>query len=556
MGIEIRNLTYRYPERAKPALKSINLSVSNGDFVLLVGPSGGGKSTLIRAINGLVPHFYGGAMRGKVEVNGMDTRNCTPNKMAEQVGIVFQDPENQLVMTKVENEISFGLEIQGLDREEIEMRVKEALEGFGLNKIRKNFTPQISGGEKQRLVLASILALKPKVLVLDEPTSQLDPKGAEELLGMLIQLNKEHGITVIIAEHRLERCFEYANKVVLVENGEMPFSAPPKEFVRMALKRDKEYLPPVSKIFHGFTNEIAISVEDGRRILSKFLDKIDPSEMITWGEKKHAKGRPILQLDGVFFKYPNNNYILKGINLKICEGERVAIVGKNGSGKSTLVKHFNGLLRPDKGKIILMGINTKDATTAELSKYCGFLSQNPNDYLFEKSVEKEIDLTLRLQGIDLEKGIESKNMVVDMFELEKQLEHYSRDLSCGERQRVALASVIVTMPRLLVLDEPTRGMDYERKMDLGNAMKDLSGLGIASVVVTHDVEYCAEHVDRIIILEDGKIVADGAKKDVFSRYKVFAPQVFEVCEGITERLGSENFISPIVVQPDLQEEVT
>lgn len=556
MGIEIQNLTYCYPETAKPALKDINLSISDGDFVLLVGPSGGGKSTLIRAINGLVPHFYGGVMSGKVEVNGMDTRNCTPNKMAKQVGMVFQDPENQLVMTKVENEISFGLETLGLNREEIDVRIKEALEGFDLKKIRKNFTPQISGGEKQRLVLASILALKPKVLVLDEPTSQLDPKGADELLKMLIQLNKEHGITLILAEHRLERCFEHSNKVALVENGEVLFSAPPKDFVRMALKRNKEYLPPVSKIFNDFANEIAISVEDGRRILSKSLDKIVPSDLITWEEKKHDKCRPILQLEGVFFKYPNENHILKGISLEICEGECIAIVGRNGSGKSTLVKHFNGLLKPDKGKIILMGVNTKDATTAELSKHCGFLSQNPNDYLFEKNVEKEIDLTLRLQGIDPEKGIKLKNRVVDLFGLDKQLDHYSRDLSCGERQRVALASVIVTMPRLLVLDEPTRGMDYERKKDLGNALRELSSHGIASVVVTHDVEYCAEHVDRIIILEDGKIVADGAKKDVFSRYKEFAPQVFEVCEGIIEGVISEDFVSPITIQSDLQEEIT
>lgn len=536
---KIENVTYYYPGSEKAALRDINLEVEEGDFILVAGGSGSGKSSLARVLAGLIPDFYGGRIGGKVFFKGKAIRTMDRRKLAREVGMVFQDPEKQIVQTYVEAEIAFGLENLGLGPEEMLRRVAEVISFMNLAPIRESFTANLSGGQKQKLALASVLAMQPHVLVLDEPTSQLDPVSAEDILNLAKRLNEEMGFTVILIEQRLERCFHLADRVLFMERGEIAFDGRAQEMARETIKRDMPFVPPVARFFAGLNVPSApITVKEGRKLLRSYLKEKKPA-----GEKQsgsccksvHAgdltEQKSMVSLKNVWFTYPGGQEVLKDVSLDLKEGEFVAILGENGAGKSTLLKQITGMLKPGRGRVQVLGKDIGKNGFKEIRRFSAYLSQNPNDYLFQDTVEDELLFTLKNFGLEDQSAVDE---MLEKFHLARYRHTNPRDLSSGERQRVALASVLVTGPGLIILDEPTRGVDFRLKAELGRLLQKETEKGGTVIVVTHDVEFAAEFAVRAVMMFSGRIVSDGEKHEVLGKSVFYAPQIGKMCRGICE----------------------
>ena len=540
-AIRIEGLEYSYPERESAILENIDLSIKEGEFVLVLGPSGSGKSTLLRAMNGSVPHLHGGKFRGRVSIFGEDTAERTPKDLAGIVGMVFQDPESQLVMTSPGNEVRFGLENISLATEKIERRIDESLEITNIEAFRNRFNPELSGGEKQKLTLASVIAMDPRIILLDEPTSQLDPKSAEEILAILRKFNEERGLTVVLVEHRLERCMQFADRVVLMDSGEIILDEPMDSYIQKAKERGSIFLPPVTRISDPEKDETAVTVKEARKRVHDALIEKRLGKKRVVPVRTGRTGRTLIRLKGVDFSYVDGKKILKNIDITIKEGEKIALMGRNGAGKSTLLKLLNGLLKSKRGAVLVTGKNTRNTPTSELAGTCGYLSQNPSDYLFQPTVEKEILLGVNKDKMDLDHVAR----IIELLSLERYLNTYPRDLSVGERERVALASILALQPGVLALDEPTRGLDYGEKEKLSGILNEMSEGGTACIVATHDVEFVTGYANRVIILGgDGKILADGVPKKVLPDSLLFSPQTNLATRGFEELGLSGNVIHP------------
>lgn len=541
---EVQNLTYYYPESDSPALRNINLSIEEGELLLVVGGSGSGKSTLARVLAGLIPDYYGGKIGGKVFFQGKEMAKFGRRALSTNVGIVFQDPEKQLVMSSVEAEIAFGLENLGLPQKEMFRRVAEVMSFLNLSPLKNEFTAHLSGGQKQKVALASVLAMHPKVLILDEPTSQLDPVAADELFYLVERMNKEMGYTVVLIEQHLERCFHLVDRVVVMEKGEILCEGPAREVVQWEAENSFPFIPPVARFFASLRAPfVPLTVKEGRQELKKLL----PAQENTggevsaapggncspggcWGKKEKCEGA-LVKVKDVWFAYPNGIEALKGVSLEIQQGEFVVIMGENAAGKTTLLKHLVGLLKPARGSVLVMGKDTRKVSLRELAGEVGYLSQNPNDHLFQGTVEEELLFTLRNLGLE-DDGVVDE--ILERLGITCYRNLNPRDLSSGERQRVALASVLVARPKLLVLDEPTRGIDYRLKKELGGFLKELAEEGVAVAVATHDVEFAAEYSQRVLIMFDGRIVCDGPKADVLGGSLFYAPQMARLFKGYAD----------------------
>lgn len=533
--LEVENLTYYYGGSNKPALCGINLEINEGEFILLVGGSGCGKSTLLRALSGLVPEFYGGKISGRVHFQGKNVRDWDKKKLAGKIGFIFQDPEQQLVMTNVEREIAFGLENIGLDLAEMKRRVAEVMDFLNISPFKKMSTCDLSGGQKQTVVLASILAMQPKVLLLDEPTSQLDPVAAEELLTNIRKMNEDLGLTVVLVEQRLERCFHLAHRVLIMEEGRVINNSGPGEAVRFGLQRKSPFLPPLPRFFACTKSPvIPLTVSEGRQKLRCMWPGLRGAGSLLEDDtnlcKKTALApNKLLEIRNISFSYPGSwEPTLKDISLHVGAGEFLALIGENGGGKSTLLKNICGLLRPQRGKIILHGRNTSKTRVDELASTVGYLSQNPNDYLFHDTVYEEVAFGLSVRGIKTGELVEKTLQKLGLAHVK---DAHPRDLSGGERQRVALASVLVLKPQLLLLDEPTRGLDSILKEKLGSLLLDLLADGVSIIMVTHDIEFVAEYAHRVLIMFDGEIVADGKKRLVMNNSLYYASQINKLFRG-------------------------
>jgi energy-coupling factor transport system ATP-binding protein len=553
--IRIDNLTFRYSDAAKPALRDIKLEIQDGQFVLITGPSGGGKSSLCRCLNGLIPHFYGGEITGEVEVDSLDVMKHSTKEMATKVGMVFQDPENQLVTMDVEREIAFGLENLGFPQELMAKRVEEALDTVGIASLRHRSLAKLSGGEKQRVAIASVLALYPNILVLDEPTSELDPKGAEDVLNIVEQLNDELGITVVLVEHRLDRVAQHVDRIIVLDDGVIVADGTPQSVLSDGrVSKSGVGIPPAIKLVQGLRDKgisvdnTPLTVKEARTTLAKVFQhhvilsrNSNPSTLHNsepfschseQSEESRSEATPLIEVKGLYHVYPDDFAALKNISLKIQEGQFVAIMGRNASGKTTLVKHFNGLLKPTKGDVVIDGVNTKKASCAELARKVGYVFQNPNDHLSADTVEEEIASTLKTLGVKND-GMKSMiDQVLQRFSLTQHRHRYPRSLSGGEKQRVALASVLVAQPKVIILDEPTRGMEYKLKAELMSFLDEYRKEGRVVILVTQDVETVAEYGDRVILLSEGRIVVDGAKREVLSQALLFSPQINRLAQSL------------------------
>lgn len=533
-NIAIKNLNYKYPDMESPALKDVNLEIKPGEFVLVVGGSGSGKSSLLRAIAGLVPDFYGGHYSGEIYLGSEELQKMERRELSQKVGMVFQDPESQLVMNSVEEELVFGLENIELSNALMKRRVMEVKSALSLSQFKTQYIPELSGGQKQKTALGAVLAMQPEVILLDEPTSQLDPISGEDILTMIRRLNEENGITVVLTEQRLERCFHLADRIIVMEDGAIVMDHHcPKELANWAKDNQNAFIPPLVRLFANVgSKEIPVTVKQGRKILSEHcdvnaLEALKSYTAIKCEDENGTEKR--VELKNIWFNYDDGNEVLKNINLAIHSGEIVILMGENGGGKSTLMKHINGLLKPGRGSIKVKGQDTRKMTVEDLAQHVGYLSQNPNDYLFLPTVEEEVLFTMN------NLGIEDTNRVAYVLEklgIEMHRNKNPRDLSTGERQRVALASVLVTQPEILILDEPTRGLDYQLKSKLGELLIKLKEEGTAIFMVAHDVEFAAEYGDRIILLDDGAIVAEGDKHEVLTDSTFYSPQISKLFHNI------------------------
>ncbi|MCD6230444.1 MAG: ATP-binding cassette domain-containing protein [Dehalococcoidia bacterium] len=539
--IRIDNLSFRYGGSSQAALCDITLDIDDGEFVLITGLSGGGKSSLCRCLNGLIPHFYGGEISGRVEVAGFDVMKHSTRELATSVGMVFQDPENQLIAFDVEREIAFSLENLSFSPDMMAKRVEDVLDVVNIAALRHRHIDELSGGEKQKVAIASVLALYPSILVLDEPTSELDPKGAEEILALVKRLNDEMGITVVLVEHRLERVMAYVDRLVVLDKGKVVADGSPQSVLNeKKLSRSGIGIPPLVALAHGLRdkgieiNDIPLTVKEARAMVARTLHgkNVEGCVISEKRRDRNVQNRPLLEVKGLWYAYSSGLVALKNVNLQVYPGEFVVLMGRNASGKTTLVKHFNGLLRPTKGDVVLNGINTKGITVAKLARQVGYVFQNPDEYLFCDTVDEEIAFTLKNIGFGKTDIARLTDQVLDRFGLMPYKQCYPHSLSGGEKQRVAIASVLASRPSMIVLDEPTRGMEYGLKVQLMDFLDDYRNGGGTVILVTQDVETVAEYGDRVILLSEGRIVVDGTKREVLSRALLLSPQVNRLAQSL------------------------
>ena len=536
--IKVKQLTFYYGDSPQPALRNLDLVINDGEFLLITGPSGCGKSSLCRCFNGLIPHFYGGRISGRVEVQGIDTITSPMKEITDKVGMIFQDPENQLVTSDVEREIAFGLENLAFPRDLIAKRIEESLDTLGISGLRHRQLSELSGGEKQKVAIASILALHPEIIVLDEPTSELDPKGAEEVLAIIARLNDELGITVVLVEHRLDRVVHLVDRMIILDKGDIAADGHPREIFSKPDPVDIGIgVPPVIKLTQKLRNRgfhidnTPLTVKESRQLLDGIFRNVEsPSKQI----RQQVNDKLLVSVEGLWHSYSDHNYALQNVNLTAHEGEFIAIMGRNSAGKTTLVKHINGLLKPTRGNVFVNGANTRETTVARLARNVGHVFQNPNDHLFAETLEDEIAFTLKQQGFSPPEITLTVEPILERFNLTHYRKHYPRSLSGGEKQRVALASVIAYKPKILILDEPTRGMEYSLKHELMRFLCEYKNNGNVVILVTHDVETVAEYADRVILLSEGSIVIDGNRHDVLSKALLFSPQINRLVQAFTK----------------------
>lgn len=515
-GITFSHFGYCYPDRPAPTLRDITASLPDAALTLVVGNSGAGKSTLLRTLNGLVPHFTGGTLTGTLTVLGLEPYRQPPQTMGQRVGFVFQDPEAQAVMERVEEEIAFGMEQQGLDRATMRLRVEEVLDLLGIAALRQRTLATLSGGERQRVAIAAVLALRPPLLVLDEPTSQLDPLAADEVFQALVRLNQDMGLTVVVAEHRLERVLPYADHMLALNEGQAEQDTP-----RTLLARLPD-VPPLVEIGRRLGWEpLPLTIKEARAF-SRQLTLPPPAAPAP--RVRGAGVRPLVRAEGVTVRY-GAHAALHEAHLELFPGEIVGIMGRNGAGKSTLLRSLVGLVRPQSGQIQVGPHDARRTDVATLCRTVGYLPQNPNDLLFADTVRDEWAFSLRTYGLDV--GREWARLaepLLDTLGIRPLLDRYPRDLSVGERQRVALGTILLVRPAAILLDEPTRGLDMGSKRALAALLRQWASEGIAMAIVTHDVEFAAQIADRVVVMAEGQVVSEGDPASVLGSSPLFAPQ--------------------------------
>jgi energy-coupling factor transport system ATP-binding protein len=503
---------YRYPEGAGPALADVDLEIEPGSFTVLAGESGSGKSTLLRALCGLVPHFHGGEAEGELEVAGMSVRDHGPGELAAACGTVFQDPETQVVMGGVRAELSLAPEHMGEPPAAVARAVEEVALALGVAHLLDRRTDSLSGGELQRVAIAGALVHRPALLLLDEPTSQLDPVAGDELIWMLRRLNEEWGTAVVVAEHRLERCLPAADRVVAMAGGRIACDAAPARFLDWTAAGDGALATPIARMFSlaGLT-PLPVSVKQARDRLRGAGLVGDVEAAAAAREVSRPRGEPFaLRCRDLWHEIEDGPQVLRAVDLIVRPGERVALMGRNGAGKSTLLRHIKGLQEPTRGSVDVAG-------------EVALLLQNPGDYLIHEHAREET-------GPD---GLAAAGLA-------DRADANPRDLSGGERQRLALEVALGGRERAVVcLDEPTRGMDRSHKLDLVRRIGELADGGAAVLVATHDTEFAAEFADRVVLMGQGDVIADGTPAEVLATGWHFSTEVARVLDGSGGRLTPE-----------------
>ncbi|RFD75692.1 ABC transporter ATP-binding protein [Gardnerella vaginalis] len=571
--LELKNVSFQYGTNRSEntssvddntyALNRVNLKIYPGEFVGIIGPSGSGKTTLASLFSGAIPHHYSGELLGSVKIAGQDTKNLALTNIACLIGSVIQDIDAQMVAANVEDEILFGLENFGVPHDEIPNRIASSLETVGISDLRNRDLDTLSGGQKQKVAIAAILALKPKVLVLDEPTCALDPVSSRMIFSILQNLNKKFGITIVVIEQKVALLSEYCKRLIVLSKGELVLDAP----VSLALK-DIDLLRKVGINYPRTTHlikqlqdeqicnpaELTVGVEETVNTIVKTL-RTDYSKLSNLNNSNNAESvlesheeafikannsdnsnKPCLSINNVSFAYANGVKALKDVSFNANSGELIALIGRNGAGKTTITKIINGLLRPTEGSVAIDGIDTKSLRISQIAKYVSTLFQNPDRQLCKETVLEEVTLSCILIGQNEDEAKAHAMEIIDELELDSKASPFM--LSRGQRQMVALAATVVTNPKILLLDEPTCGLDYKECMRIMQVVERLRKNGCCVIMVCHDMEVVLDYATRLITINDGKLIIDGSAHDVFEKPEVcsaaalYPPLLCSVSQGL------------------------
>ncbi|NMA95446.1 MAG: energy-coupling factor ABC transporter ATP-binding protein [Clostridiales bacterium] len=521
--IKIENLTFSYPNSKKRALDNICLDIKKGQYITICGKSGSGKTTLVRHLKTvLTPH---GQRSGDIYFEGRPLAEIGQREQSEKIGYVMQNPDNQIVTDKVWHELAFGLESLGYDQRTMRLRVAEMASFFGIQNWFHRNVAELSGGQKQLLNLASIMAMQPTVLILDEPTSQLDPIAAADFLNTVRKINLELGTTIILSEHRLEEVFPTADKVIVMEKGGIVAQETPRKIGDILRAQNNDMLaalPSPVQIYYGVNSTLPcpLTVREGRNWLSNELKGQEIKENNLLSGMEYAEPRkPAIELKEVWFRYEKElPDVLKGINIKIHKGKLSALVGGNGTGKSTMLKSICGIIKPYRGKIRIDGKRLERYKPDELFSNClAMLPQDPQSLFVKKTVKEELLEMLPTKKSKTKENQEKITRIMDVCEISKLAFSHPYDLSGGEQQRVALAKVLLCQPRILLLDEPTKGIDNFFKIKLAKILRKLCKQGVTIVMVSHDIEFCAKYADSVSMFFDGDIVTTNTPRKFFSQ---------------------------------------
>ena len=568
--IEIQELTFKYKNAKKNALQDISLKVEDGDFIGIIGESGAGKTTFCSILNGLIPHHYEGDFYGSVKIDGVDTFDTKPDKLALKVGSVFQDIESQIISQFVEEEILFGLENFGVPADQIEQRIVSALDALGIGELRHREISSLSGGQKQKVVIAAILALEPDILVLDEPTGELDPASSFQIFTLLKKLNEEKGITIIIAEQKIMLLCEFAKKLLVLEEGKMVHLGEIRDtlthqremeeagincprVVTLTSEMKKQELIPDGVLQPGST---CLNAKEAAELIKKCVKeplkqiaetqadtetKTEPEADLNQNpnfsqnqpekqEENDGSSNAAIEFKNVCFAYNEASFV-KDINLTVQKGDFISLIGTNGAGKTTFSKLCNGLIKPDSGDVFVLGKNTKKEKVSSLAKHIGFLFQNPDRQICCDTVKKEITFSLKNNGVPAKETEERVNKIISDFGFSPDTEPFN--MSRGQRQHLCLAGLIALNPEILVLDEPTTGLDYRECMYVMQRIKELNEQGTTVIMVCHDMEVVLDFANKVAVMDRGQILAVDETRKVFANRElmnkahILPPQIAE-----------------------------
>lgn len=535
--LSIKDLTFSYPNKENFALQNVNLSINSGDFVVVCGQSGSGKTTLLRMLKKeIAPH---GEKQGAVYYKGEDVEKLDDKISAQKIGFVFQKPDQQIVTDKVWHELAFGLESLGYDSDYIRLRVGEMANYFGITSLFRKKTTDLSGGQKQLMNLASVMAMSPDVIILDEPTSQLDPITANDFITTLKKINDELGLTVIIIEHRLQEVFPIADKVAVMEDGKVIcYDTPRNVCEKLSNHPMSQGFPSAVRIWQksGGKGNCPLTVKEGRNFIN-----LNFSERKLSLRNTIPNTEDIITLKDVFFRYEKGgNDILSGTNLSIKKGEHFCILGGNGSGKTTTLKILAGLLKPYRGKVIIDNNKMTKKTTADFNRLgVAMLPQNPESVFLKSRVIDDYTELCKIKEIEKSAYEDKINSVAEKLGIKDLLENHPYDLSGGEIQKCALGKVLISEPKILLLDEPTKGVDAYSKLSLSKILQEIKSDGVTIITVTHDVEFASIVADRCGLFFDGEVLSSLVPQEFFSKNNFYTTA--------SSRISRDKFANAVTV---------
>ena len=547
--IEIRDLTYTYPGAETPTLRGVDLEIERGDFLAIVGNNGCGKSTLCKVMNGLIPHFIAGEFTGTVEIDGASTLESEIGELAQKVGYVYQDFENQIVRPTVLDDASYAC--MNYAMKDYQEKGKQALKQCGLEGREQDYIWQLSGGQTHLLALAGAVSLQPDVLILDEPIAQLDPMHADRIYEVLRELNEKYGKTIIVIEHHTEYIADYCRNVLLLKDGHVEWKLPVGEALgRVEELRSCNIFPPqVTQAAYeleqngtlaGKGGGLPATIEDGKKVFGNLTyQREEPFS----GAGEKPLGEAVVSFRDVAVSYRSvkgePRQIFRSLNLDLCKGEKIALIGSNGAGKSTLMKMMTGLLRPNAGNIRVKDVQVEETRPEKMSRYVSLVYQNPEDMFIKDSIEADISFAMQVRGE--ERWQERTRKLLERFHLTELKDRDGRLLSGGQMRRASLAIGVALDPEILLLDEPTANLDIATRKEIMRTLKEMEDITETVMIATHDMQLVCEWADRIIVLYQGEVIADGSRDEIFGNQEILdtvgirPPEIFSMAQALDKK---------------------
>jgi energy-coupling factor transporter ATP-binding protein EcfA2 len=550
--IEFQNVSFKYEGADDFALRDINLTLAPGEIVLITGPAGSGKTTLCSCINALVPHYHEGELSGDVIVRGYNTRRARIGGLASLVGMVFQDPESQLVTASVADEVAFGPENLGVPRADIDRRVADALDATRLSGYDDRVPYSLSGGEQQACVIAAVYAMHPEIYVMDEPLANLDPAGRAQVLSLVVDVAHERGKSLVLVEHALEEVLPFVERVIVLDEGRIVRNGPVEDVLEAGDLSEVFTRPPVVRLAEQIgIRPLPLNPDAFYDALTAHytLGTVPPDRFPQRGNQRASE--LVIELRDVSYAYEADTPALDGVSLTIQDGELVAIMGRNGSGKTTLVRHIIGLLQPEVGTVTVLGKNVAETPTHELARDVGFCFQNPNHQIVSFNVRDEIAFGLKAHNVPEEEMEQRTREALEFVDMLDHIDAEVFDLGKGQKQRLALASVLALHPRILIIDEPTTGQDPHMTAEIFEIIRRLNEMGTTVLMITHKVDYAAAYAERAIVMQGGRVAYDGPMHGLLTDVELMQANSLDLPDTTKLALRLVDYgVPPWLVTPD------